>query len=99
MGDEGFGGLVVTLGRGLYVSLICWPFREKEDRLLADASGAVGELVWLTPIRGRSGVFTRLTGFEEGLMTGLEGPACLLEPPELLEYVGPSELLLSPSWP
>lgn len=55
---EGFGGLAVALGRGLYVSLICWPFSEKEERSLVGDSGAMGESARL---RCCSGVFTRLT--------------------------------------
>ena len=87
-GVEDFGGLAIARGRGLYVSLICWPFNEKEERSRIGVSGAMGESARLAHC---SGVFTRLTGLDEGLMMGRVEPL----PPELLEYVGPSSLLPS----
>lgn len=96
---EGLGGLSATLGRGLYVSLICWPFREKEVRLLVGVSEAMGGLARLPLSQGCSRVSLRLTGVGEGLMTGRVRPSCPLESLELLEYVGPSELLPSPWGP
>jgi hypothetical protein len=87
-GVEGFGGLPIALGRGLYVSLICWPFNENEEHSLFGVSGAMAESARLACC---SGVFRQLIGLDEGLMTGRVEPL----PLELLECVGPSSLLPS----